>query len=331
MRISNTAAIIGNGLYAVVLNDSGVILAQSAPIVISAADTNQWVVFSFPNPANVTNGNFYIGMAQPANATGYFPMSFQAENPTRRNAYYTAALNGSGLATVDGFRLMIEAHVGAPVIPVDSLSRFSLVTPSNNTVLTLQGDPTQTVNIRWRQSRRSVGTTPVTYQWLLDLPGTTFTNPVVRVNAGTDTSLTFTYGQIVDTLAAKGIAVGAGFVGRWSVRATSDSLSRLATLPFNLTLNRGVMTSIEETDFSKSIVLYPNPAAYTAKLQVSGSDKDLVITVVNAVGQEMKKFTVNSGVRSEIEIDLANLNEGLYFVRISDGSNMAIKRLMIQR
>lgn len=332
MRISNTAAIIGNGLFAVVLNDSGVILAQSAPRVITAADTNQWVIFSFANPVNINNGNFYIGMAQPANATtGYFPLAFQAENPTRANSYYTAALNGSGLATVDGFRLMIEAHVGAPVIPVDSLSRFSLVAPGNNTVLTLEGDPTQTVNIRWNRSRRSVGTTPVSYQWLLDVPGTTFTNPVVRVNAGTDTSLTLTYGQIVDTLALRGVAVGAGFVGRWTVRASSDTLSRLATLPFNITLNRGVMTSIEETEFSKSIVLYPNPAAYTAKLQITGSDKDLAITVVNAVGQEMKKFTVNSGVRNEIEIDLANLNEGLYFVRISDGSNMAIKRLMIQR
>jgi hypothetical protein len=332
MRISNTAAIIGNGLYAVVLNDSGVILAQSAPRVIAAADTNQWVIFSFANPVNINNGNFYIGMAQPANATtGYFPLAFQAENPTRSNAYYTAALNGTGLGQQAGFRLMIEAHVGAPVIPVDSLSRFSLVAPGNNTVVNLQGDPTQTVNIRWNRSRRSVGTTPVTYQWLLDVPGTTFTNPVVRVNAGTDTSLTLTYGQIVDTLASRGVAVGAGFVGRWTVRASSDSLSRLATLPFNITLNRGVMTSIEETDFSKSIVIYPNPAAYTAKLQVTGSDKDLAITVVNAVGQEMKKFTVNSGVRNEIEIDLANLNEGLYFVRISDGSNMAIKRLMIQR
>jgi len=331
MRIGQAPEIVGNALSAVVTNDSGVIIAQSAPITIATGQLNTWVVFTFPNPVNINNGNFFIGMAQPANATGYFPMAFQAENPTRANAYFTAPLIGGVPAPVTGFRLMIEAHVGAPVIPVDSLSRFSLVAPGNNTVVNLQGDPAQTVNIRWNQSRRSVGTTPVTYQWLLDLPGTTFTNPVVRVNAGTDTSLTFTYGQIVDTLAAKGIAVGAGFVGRWTVRATSDSLNRLATLPFNITLNRGVMTSIEETDFSKSIVIYPNPAAYTAKLQVTGSDKDLAITVVNAVGQEMKKFTVNSGVRNEIEIDLANLNEGLYFVRISDGSNMAIKRLMIQR
>lgn len=331
MRIGQAPEIVGNALSAVVTNDSGVIIAQSAPITIATGQLNTWVVFTFPNPVNINNGNFFIGMAQPANTTGYFPMAFQAESPTRANAYYTAPLVGGVPAQVAGFRLMIEAHVGAPVVPIDSLSRFSLVAPGNNTVVTIEGDPAQTVNIRWNQSRRSVGTTPVTYQWLLDVPGTTFTNPVVRVNAGTDTALTLTYGQIVDTLAAKGVAVGAGFVGRWTVRASSDSLNRLATLPFNITLNRGVMTSIEETEFSKSIVLYPNPASYTAKLQVKGSDKDLAITVVNAVGQEMKKFTVNSGVRSEIEIDLANLNEGLYFVRISDGSNMAIKRLMIQR
>jgi PKD repeat protein len=332
IRISNTAAIIGNSLYAVVLNDSGVIVGQSATRVMTAADTSQWVVFSFANPVNVTNRSFFIGLAQTANATtGYFPMAFQAENPTRANAYYTATLTGANLAQVGGFRLMIEAHVGAPVIPVDSLSFFVLRAPSNNTVVNLEGDPTQTVNIRWNRSVRSVGTTPVTYRWLLDVPGTNFSNPVVTVNAGTDTSLTLTYGQIVDTLAARGIQVGQGFSGRWTVRAVSDTLNRLAVLPFNLTLNRGVMSSIEETEFSKSIVLYPNPAAYTAKLQVRGADKDLQITVVNAVGQEMKKLTINSGVRSEIEIDLANLNEGMYFVRISDGSNLAIKRLMIQR
>lgn len=332
MRIGAAPEIVGNALRAVVTNDSGVIVAQSAPITITTAQLNTWVVFPFPNPVNINNGNFFIGMAQPANTTGYFPMAFQAETPTRANAYFTAPLAGGVVPSpVANFRLLIEAHVGAPVIPVDSLSRFSLVSPNNNTTLTLSGDATQTVTIRWNRSVRSVGTTPVTYRWLLDVPGTNFSNPVVTVNAGTDTSLTLTYGQIVDTLASRGIQVGQSFTGRWSVRASSDSLNRLATLPFNLTLTRGVMSSIEETEFSKSIMLYPNPAAYTAKLQVRGSDKDLMITVVNAVGQEMKKFTVNGGVRSDIEIDLANLNEGLYFVRISDGSNLAIKRLMIQR
>lgn len=227
---------------------------------------------------------------------------------------------------------MIEAHVGPLFVPADTLSRFNLVTPANNTTLNIQGDPTQTAQIRWRPSTRTGGVGSTTYQWLLDVPAGDFSNPVLRVNAGTDTSLTLTFGQIVDSLAAKGVPVGGGFSGRWNVRATNGPVNRLANIPFTLTLNRGVMTSIEETDFSKSISLYPNPAAFTAKLQVNAlGEKLLSITIVNAVGQEMKKMQVSSSISNGIELDLANLNEGLYFVRISDGNEMAIKRLMIQR
>ena len=334
IRIGDGAAIAGNSVSAVVLNESGVIVSQSAPVALTAADLRTWVVFPFTAPANVTNGNFYIGLAQTANATtGYFPVAFQAETPTRANAYFTAPLAGGVVPSpVAGFRLMIEAHVGAPFVPADTLSRFNLVAPSNNTTLNIQGDPAQTAQIRWRSSTRTGGIGTTTYQWLLDVPAGDFSNPVLRVNAGTDTSITLTYGQIVDSLAAKGVQVGSGFAGRWNVLATNGPVSRLANIPFIITLNRGVMTSIEETDFSKSISLYPNPAAYSAKLQINTpGDRELSIVIVNAVGQEMKKFNVSSSIANDIELDLTSLNQGLYFVRVTNGSEMAIKRLMIQR
>jgi hypothetical protein len=332
VRIGDGAAIAGNTVFAVVIIDS-VIVAQSAPVVLSAADLSTWVVFPFPAPVNITNGSFFIGLAQTASAgTGYFPVAFQAEAPTRANAYFTAPVGGGVPAPVNNFRLMIEAHVGPEFIPADTLSRFNLVAPANNTTLNIQGDPTQTAQIRWRTSTRVGGVGTTTYEWLLDVPAGDFSNPVLTVAAGADTSLTLTYGQIVDSLAAKGVPVGGGFSGRWIVRATNGPVSRLANIPFTITLNRGVMTSIEETDFSKAISLYPNPAAYTAKLQVNvPGEKVLSVVIVNAVGQEMKKFHVSSSVANDMELDLTNLNEGLYFVRISDGNDMAIKRLMIQR
>jgi hypothetical protein len=333
IRIGDAAAIAGNSVSAVVLNDSGVIVSQSAPVALTAADLRTWVVFPFSAPVNITNGNFYIGLAQTANAVGYFPVAFQAETPTRTNAYFTGPVTGGVVPSpVAGFRLMIEAHVGPQFVPADTLSRFNLVAPSNNTTLNIQGDPAQTAQIRWRSSTRTGGIGTTTYQWLLDVPAGDFSNPVLRVNAGTDTSLTLTYGQIVDSLAAKGVQVGSGFAGRWNVLATNGPVSRLANIPFTITLNRGVMTSIEETDFSKSIILYPNPAAYSAKLQINTpGDKELSIVIVNAVGQEMKKFNVSSSIANDIELDLTSLNQGLYFVRVTNGSEMAIKRLMIQR
>lgn len=330
IRIGTGATTAGNSVYAVVTNDSGVIVAQSGTVALTTAELGTWVVFPFPNPVNITNGNFFIGLAQPT--IGYGPVAFQAEAPTRANAYFTAPLAGGVPSQVGGFRLMIEAHVGPEFIPADTLSRFNLVAPANNTTLNIQGDPTQTAQIRWRTSTRVGGVGTTTYEWLLDVPAGDFSNPVLTVAAGADTSLTLTYGQIVDSLAAKGVPVGGGFSGRWIVRATNGPVSRLANIPFTITLNRGVMTSIEETDFSKAISLYPNPAAYTAKLQVNvPGEKVLSVVIVNAVGQEMKKFHVSSSVANDMELDLTNLNEGLYFVRISDGNEMAIKRLMIQR
>lgn len=333
IRIGDGAAIAGNSVFAVVLNDSGVIVSQSGTVALTAADLRTWVVFPFPAPVNVTNGNFYIGLAQTANAVGYFPVAFQNETPTRANAYFTGPVAGGVVPSpVAGFRLMIEAHVGPEFVPADTLSRFNLVAPANNTTLNIQGDPAQTAQIRWRTSRRVGGVGTTTYEWLLDVPAGDFSNPVLRVSAGTDTSLTLTYGQIVDSLAARGVPVGGGFSGRWIVRATNGPVSRLANIPFTITLNRGVMTSIEETDFSKSISLYPNPAAYSAKLQINTpGDKELSIVIVNAVGQEMKKFNVNSSIANDIELDLTSLTQGLYFVRVTDGNEMAIKRLMIQR
>ena len=330
IRIGTGATTAGNSVYAVVTNDSGVIVAQSGTVALTTAELGTWVVFPFPTPVNITNGNFFIGLAQPT--IGYGPVAFQAESPTRANAYFTAPLAGGVPSQVGGFRLMIEAHVGPEFIPADTLSRFNLVAPANNTTLNIQGDPTQTAQIRWRTSTRTGGVGTTTYEWLLDVPAGDFSNPVLRVNAGADTSLTLTYGQIVDSLAAKGVPVGGSFAGRWTVRAINGPVNRLANIPFTITINRGVMTSIEETDFSKAISLYPNPAAYTAKLQVNvPGEKVLSVVIVNAVGQEMKKFQVSSSVANDMELDLSNLNQGLYFVRVSDGNEMAIKRLMIQR
>lgn len=116
MRIGNSTALVGNSVYAVVLNDTGAIIAQSAPITLATADLSTWKEFVFLNPVGISNASFYIGIAQTANATtGYFPLAFQAENPTRANAYFTAPLTGGAPAQVAGFRLMIEALLESAV------------------------------------------------------------------------------------------------------------------------------------------------------------------------------------------------------------------------
>jgi hypothetical protein len=108
-RIETSA--VGNTIYGVVLNNLGAIIGQSPNYVVQAADANTIVTFPLSVPASISNQDYYIGIAQTANAVGYFPLSCQVENPTKPNAFYSGALLGGGLSLpiTNLGRLMIEA------------------------------------------------------------------------------------------------------------------------------------------------------------------------------------------------------------------------------
>jgi PKD repeat protein len=113
IRFSDNAPAVGNTVYGVLLDSTGAIVRQSPNHVITAANLQNYHTFLFDSVYVIDSESFYVGLAQVANpATGYFPMAFQSETPTRANAFYTAALTGAGLATVANFRIMVEAVLG---------------------------------------------------------------------------------------------------------------------------------------------------------------------------------------------------------------------------
>ncbi|MFZ4400718.1 MAG: T9SS type A sorting domain-containing protein [Bacteroidales bacterium] len=108
---------IGKQVYAVVLNSNGIVIDSSYIKTITASDTSSWVKFDMIHPPSTSTGNayFYAGIAQIGNAYTFNPLGSQTENPARNNAYYTAAINGSGLtARTDIGRLMINVNIGNP-------------------------------------------------------------------------------------------------------------------------------------------------------------------------------------------------------------------------
>ncbi|MBC7888116.1 MAG: T9SS type A sorting domain-containing protein [Ferruginibacter sp.] len=125
--IPNAASNTGNTIYAVVLNTAGTIIGQSANYVIAAGDLGTYKSLPITTAPLIANADFFVGLAQTANATtGYFPVGIQAELSTRAGAYYTAPLAG-GTAPVENAtlgRFMIEAVVAASPLPV-KLSGFS--------------------------------------------------------------------------------------------------------------------------------------------------------------------------------------------------------------
>ena len=74
---------------------------------------------------------------------------------------------------------------------------------------------------------------------------------------------------------------------------------------------------------SEQVTIYPNPARN--RLQVtSGSNKIILISIYNMQGLEMISTT-------EKEIDVSNLQEGVYFARVKTSEGMLAKKIIIQR
>ncbi len=105
--------IVGNTVYAVVVDITGAIVATSASLVIGAGDVNSYHTFPIVGAPTFTNTAWAVGLAQTANATAYFPVGTQVEaSPTRPNTYYVGPLGGGALTNYTTLgRWMLNAVV----------------------------------------------------------------------------------------------------------------------------------------------------------------------------------------------------------------------------
>lgn len=110
----------GHSLYAAILDESGAILDISESITPDSTMVNKYRSFYFPNTPELHDEDFYIGLAQSmSSGKPYYPVGVQWEGKdVRQDAFYSAALDGSGLInhSYPG-RLMIQAGI-LPAIPV---------------------------------------------------------------------------------------------------------------------------------------------------------------------------------------------------------------------
>lgn len=328
-RIGNNPATTGNRVYGVLLDSDNMLVGKSPNLIVDATDLGNYVTWTFDIPLVVTDDYFYVGMVQtPAfNGTGYFPLMFQDEAQFRSGAYYstTDTLGGNLVPNTGGRRFILEA-----LLTVDALSAFSLTAPSNNTSITLQGNQSQNLNFTWSPSTLPSGN-PVQYTLLFDLPTGDFTNPVMSIQGSIANALSLTYGQIVDSLAARGITVGATFTGKWTVRASAGNETRLADAHHDVSFIVDIMTSVKEEELA-GLKIYPNPSNGIVQIEtkLTGND-EYELFVINTVGQQVLQKNITSSGNGLHQIDLTAFENGVYFVHLVSGNTNIVKRLVIQK
>ncbi len=115
--------------------------------------------------------------------------------------------------------------------------------------------------------------------------------------------------------------------GSSTISVTADDGMLDTTESFTFTVTE--TTDIEEISIA-DINLYPNPTSGSLTIgfgDISGTD-DIIVEVITPNGQNVYR-EVFSGNRSELELDLAMLNSGIYYLRITKDSATVITKQFI--
>jgi hypothetical protein len=207
------------------------------------------------------------------------------------------------------------------------ISDFDLLTPPDGFSATIQGDPTQTVEITWNSS----STGNATYKWMLDVQGGDFSNPIIVVpsgNSGADTSLVLDFATIASVLSGAGVTPGNSVDLIWTVKVNGGGDS-LSAAEFDLNLTRGVITSTREIENSiNQISVYPNPAKDNLFISGIELNSDFEFSIIDVTGKVVKSG-INSSVNGNTVISVSELKNGFYFLTVNNNDVTVVKRITV--
>jgi hypothetical protein len=132
----------------------------------------------------------------------------------------------------------------------------------------------------------------------------------------TDAYIThYTNGNWDETASASAVTTASGMF-----ELSRNNISSLS--PFAIT-DKSSTVDIEENNLISSI--YPNPTSGLIYIELSKTD-EVNIELLDASGRIIK--TMNNNGSKIANIDLSNLPEGFYFIRITEGENLSTKRII---
>lgn len=115
------------------------------------------------------------------------------------------------------------------------------------------------------------------------------------------------------------VTVGINTLVKGYIETTVEIVSSITTQTVSVKIDEELISTGVDENTVASFEVYPNPMNNT--LYINGNVQD--VTIFNAVGQQVLF------VENENEINVNDLSEGLYFVRISDkNGNNAVKKIV---
>jgi hypothetical protein len=94
----------------------------------------------------------------------------------------------------------------------------------------------------------------------------------------------------------------------------------------------GLVNVNENQEYNTKVKIYPNPTSGITYIETAPefNVNGLKIEIIDLFGQVVQTVEKPSGNASRITIDLKNVEQGIYLVKITNGNNQLISKKLIK-
>ncbi len=131
---------------------------------------------------------------------------------------------------------------------------------------------------------------------------------------------------------------------QWSNGATTKTISNLSTGIYQVTVTDrfgcadvaeaevDIGTSTKAIQYIRELLVAPNPTSGMTRLEIDFHERvDLLVQVVNIMGQPLAQWNRRAVSRIEEQLDLSRMPAGLYFLRLSVNGQVYTEKIVVSR
>jgi hypothetical protein len=156
----------------------------------------------------------------------------------------------------------------------------------------------------------------------------TFTNNSTK--QGNGWSAVWDFGDGNQSLLDNGVNTYSIIGNNIPVKVTMDSVNCKFTSSTK-TVNVRNCTGVSELSFEKSISLMPNPSNGQVTIEIPNTNANVTIKIYNMLGAEVTDITESASGSFIKTLNLSDLSNGNYIVKVKSGDKIATKRLTISK
>jgi hypothetical protein len=116
----------------------------------------------------------------------------------------------------------------------------------------------------------------------------------------------------------------------WSIGITDNPYSFVVTSDITLTAYFEALQAIDDVSGDIRCTIFPNPAHDATTINLSGANGKVLITVVDMSGRTVASQTQECSSDCVMTMEVADLAQGAYFVRITGDKINVVKKLIIK-